>query len=113
MSTLIDLNTSATSLAGGASSASGTGEQWQVTGGGNFVKGDTITLSLTDSQTGVVTQIGAGNITNISPTFCYTYSNKVYMLADATAYFSAVSIPTSFNDPNAAGNGFITMSNFY
>lgn len=113
MSVLINLNNSASSLGGGAAGAAGTGEDWKFTGSGTFTVDETLTLTLTDSLTGLQTQIGAGNITGISPTFCFTYNNKMYLLAGATAYFSAVGDPTTFNDPTGQGNSFITMSNFY
>lgn len=113
MSVLIDVNTTANSLGGGSAATSGTGENWTVTGSGTFVKGDTIVLQVVDSQTGVVTQLGSGNITALVETFCYTYNNKVYMLSGDTAYFSAIGDATVFNDPAAAGNGFITMSDWF
>src|ERR1700754_2777121 len=113
MSVLINLNTTANSLGGGTASASGTGEDWKLTIGGTWVTGDTLTLQLTDSQTGVLTQIGAGNITGITPNYCYTYNNKLYMLSGNTVYFSAIGLPTVFNDPTAAGNGFITMNDWF
>ena len=113
MSVLINLDTSVNPLAGGADTAAGTGEDWKITGGGTFTKGDTVTLQLTDSQTGVLFQIGAGNITSLVESYCFTYNNKVYMLAGDTAYFSAIGDPTVFNDPTAAGNGFITMADWF
>lgn len=113
MSVLLNLNPTATTLSGGTTAANGVGEDWKITGGGTWTKGDTLTITLTDSQTGNVTQVGAGNLTGINPTFCFTYNDKVYLLAGSTTYFSAVESPTVFNDPSAAGNGFITMSNWY
>lgn len=113
MSVLIDVNTTASPFGGGTAASSGTGEDWKVTGAGTFVKGDKVTLLLTDAQTGILTQVGAGNITGLTSTFCFTYNNKVYMLAGDTTYFSAIGEPTIFNDPNAAGNGFITMSDWF
>ncbi len=113
MSVLINLNTSVNPLSGGADTVTGTGEEWKITGSGTFVKGDTITIQLTDSQTGVLTQLGAGNITALVETFCFTYNNKIYMLAGDTTYFSAIGEPTIFNDPTAAGNGFITMADWF
>lgn len=113
MSVLINLNNSATLLGGGSDAANGTGEDWKLTGSGTFTLKDTLTLELTDSLTGLQTQLGAGNITGIAATFCFTYNNKVYLLAGASAYFSAAGDATTFNDPNGPGNSFITMSNFY
>jgi hypothetical protein len=113
MSVLINLNTSVSALGGGADAAAGTGEDWKLTIGGAWGIGEKVTLILTDSLTGLQTQIGAGNVTGLSPNFCFTYNNKLYMLAGSSAYFSALAAPATFNDPNAAGNDFITMSNFY
>jgi hypothetical protein len=113
MSVLINLNTTAAAIGGGADTAAGTGQDWKFTIGGTWAVGDKVTIVLTDSLTGIQTQVGAGNITGLSPNFCFTYNNKVYMLAGATAYFSDLGSATSFNDPNGAGNSFITMSNFY
>lgn len=113
MSVLINLNTTAASLGGGADAAAGTGQDWKLTIGGTWAVGDKATLVLTDGQTGLQTQIGAGNITGVTPNFCYTFNNKVYLLAGGVAYFSEEGSGVSFNDPNGIGNGFITMSNWY
>jgi hypothetical protein len=75
--------------------------------------GGEVTLTLTDNLTGTQTQVGFGNVTGVVPTFLTAFNNKVYALAGATAYFSAEELPTTWNDPTAAGNSFITMTNFY
>ncbi len=113
MSVLINLNTTVNPLSGGTDAAAGLGEEWKITGSGTFHPGDTVTIQLTDNQTGVVTQLGAGNITGLTETFCFTYNNKVYMLAGDTTYFSAIGEPTVFNDPTASGYGFISMSDWF
>jgi hypothetical protein len=113
MTTTFTLNTTAQALAGGVAATAGSGGQWTLTVGGVYLPGDQITMELTDAATGVQTQIGAGNVTDILPTFCFTFSNKEYVLAGATFYFSSVAQPTVFNDPTQAGNGFVTLSNYY
>lgn len=113
MSVLINLKQTATALGGGAAAAAGTGQDWKATIGGTWAVGDKATIVLTDSQTGLQTQVGAGNITGLTPSFCYTFNNKVYLLAGGVAYFGEEGSGVSFNDPNGIGNGFITMSNWY
>ena len=107
------LSTTAQAMAGGVSSTNGNGAEYTFTVGGTFLTGDQITLQFTDSLTGFLTQVGAGNVTDVLPNYVFTFDNKEYVLANATAYFSAVGLPITFNDPNAAGNSFITMSNYY
>ena len=97
---------------GGANAATGTGMTYAFTISLTSSNGE-LTITLTDTLTGFQTQLGAGNVTGIIPTYIYTFSNKVYVLAGSTAYFSAVEAPTVWNDPNGAGNGFITMSNYF
>lgn len=113
MAVLLNLTTTCAALTGGASGSDGTGEDWRLAIGGRWATGDEVTLILTDAHTGLQTQIGAGNITGIAPNFAFTFNNKVYMLAGSTAYFSELAQPILWNDPNGAGNGFITMSNYY
>jgi hypothetical protein len=113
MSVLINLNPTATSLGGGAAAAAGTGADFKLTIGGTWAAGDKVTIDLTDGQTGLQTEIGAGNITGLTPNVCYTFNNKVYLLAGSSAYFSEEGAAVSFNDPNGIGNSFITMSNWY
>jgi hypothetical protein len=80
-----------------------------VTGG--FLTGDQITISLTDSVTGVQTQVGAGFATGVQPTFCMTFNNKVYAIDSDGVYFCAIGDPLTWNDPAAAGNGFVKLAN--
>lgn len=91
----------------------GQGQDYNFTLSLTGASGGEFTIVLTDVLTGLQTQIGFGNVTGIVPTFIYTFGNKVYALAGATAYFTALDEPTVWNDPNAAGNGFITMQNYY
>ena len=119
MSTLA-LTNPVTALTGGVDQYGGLGMQYGIVLSGTLALGDKLTLTLTDALTGLQTQIGAGNVTGLGAaftsqyaTFCSTFKNKVYVLAGATAYFSALGDPTIWDDPNAAGDSFITMSNFW
>jgi len=111
--TNFSLITTATSLAGGTAGSNGQGGEFTFTVGGTWTNNDSITLTFTDLVTGLQTQIGAGNVSAIIPNYCFTFSKKVYVLSGPTTYFSEVNIPTSFNNPNGSGNGFVQMSNFY
>ena len=73
----------------------------------------TTAITLTDSLTGVQYQLGAGYVTDVVPTFLYTYNQKVYALAAATAYFCAINDPSTWNNVNGNFNGFVLMSNYY
>jgi hypothetical protein len=119
MSTVALTNT-VNPLSGGVPQCGGQGMSYFVSLAGVFVPGKKLTLTLTDALTGLQTQIGAGFVTGTGmsfatqkASFCSTFSNKVYVLAGATAYFSALGDPTTWDDPNGAGNSFITMSNFW
>ena len=115
------INNTVQPVSGGVNAYGGQGEQYGVSISGTWVIGDTATITLTDTLTGLQTQIGAGNVTGLGGgslsgivgTFCFTFNNKVYLLAGPTAYFSALALPATWNDPSAAGNSFITMSNYY
>ena len=116
----VNLTNSVTPLAGGAAQYGGQGMEYGITLSGTFALGDKLTLTMTDGLTGLQTQIGAGNVTGLGAsfatqyaTYCSTFNNKVYVLAGATAYFPALGDPTIWDDPNAAGDSFITMSNFW
>ncbi len=97
---------------GGVNALAGTGQTYQFSLSA-WQPGSQATLTLTDQATGIQTQAGAGNVTGSAPTFCFVFGNKVYALAGSTVYFSAIGLADAFNDPNAAGNGFITLSNYY
>lgn len=107
------LNTTAQAMNGGADSADGRGMDYTVTVGGTWVANESLTLNLTDALTALQTQIGAGYVANIAPNFVMTFGDKVYALAGAGMYFSANGLATTFNDPNAAGNGFNLLSNSF
>lgn len=98
-------------MIGGSNLYGGLGEEYSLSANSGWIDGDTFTILFTDSLTGLQTQIGAGNVTNISPTFAKTFDQKVYLLAGSTVYFPALDDPTTWNDPNAVGNGFIVLGN--
>lgn len=108
-----NLTTTVTKMDGGVATVAGVGLDWLFTVAGTWATGEKITLIFTDATTAVQTQVGAGDVTGLVPTFAYTYDDKVYVLAGRTAYFSAIGEPTVWNDLNGIGNGNVTMSNFY
>ena len=112
MSTPIQYANPVLAPTGGVNALSGQGMDYHVTLALPSTNGE-VTLTLTDNLTGTQTQVGSGNVTGINPTFLSVFNNKVYALAGATAYFTAVDQPVIWNDPTAAGNGFITMRNYY
>lgn len=97
---------------GGANAFGGSGMNYQFTLA-PISSGSEVTVVLTDQLTGLQTQVGAGNVTGVVPAFLFTFNQKIYALAGSTAYFCALDEPAMWNDPNGAGNGFITMSNYY
>ena len=99
------ITTTASGFSNGATAIAGVGQETTFTFGGTFVTGDNYTVILTDSATGVQTQIGFGDFTGVVPDYCFVFQNKVYVLAGAGVYFSALALPTTFNDPNGSGNG--------
>lgn len=98
------------SPSGGSNAFTGTGQKYHFTLS-EFGASASLTLTLTDNLTGLQTQIGAGDVTGIEPTFVFAFNNKVYALA-AAAHFSALGAAAVWNDPNGAGNGFIPMKNY-
>lgn len=106
------LKTSVTEILGGVDQISGKGAIFQFQFAGTWATNDTFQATLTDSLTGFQNQIGSGFVSGVPFTFVQTFNDKVYGLSGATVYFSAVGDPSTWNDINAAGNGFITLSNF-
>jgi len=88
-------------------------ENYSVVFSSAWVAGDNWTVILTDVLTGLQTQVGFGFVSGVNFTFVFTYNNKVYGLAGSTIYMSAIDDPTVWNDPNASGNGFLTLTNWY
>lgn len=103
----------AITMAGGAAVSGGSGTKYKVSTAVNAAVGDTWEVALHNRQTDVTYSVGMGAITGLADTFCFTYDQKVYLLAGFTTYFSAVGQPTVFNDVNATGNGFVSMANAY
>lgn len=99
-------------MAQGVTAAVGTGQDDTFTFGGVWATGDTYTVLLTDATTGVTTQVGAGFVSGVLAVYVQTFSDKIYVLGGPTVYCSAVGLPTVFNDPNATGNGFVSMVNW-
>jgi hypothetical protein len=100
-------------MTGGVSAAAGVPAEWQLIVGGTWVDGDLYTINLLDTGSGFVSQIGAGFVTGQQPIQVQTFNNKVYLLAGASVFFSGVDQPITWNDPNGAFNGFITLSNYF
>lgn len=114
MATLtLNFNDPAVSLGNGAAVSGGQGESYVLTVGGTFEVGDLYTVTMTDSTTGIATQVGAGFATGAQPTFIKTFKNKIYALDGSTAYFCGEGEPTTFNNPNDPTNGFITLSDWW
>lgn len=107
------INTTCVPMTGGVAAVAAVGEDYQFTFGGAWATGDKWTVSLTDGSSGVVRQVGAGEVSGVVPNFAFTYANKVYVLSASTVYFSAVGNATIWNDPNATGDSFVTMSNWW
>ena len=109
----IPLTSTAVALSGGVSTVAGVGMDTQVTVGGTWATNDSFTFILTDGTSAVQTQVGAGYVSGIAPNLAFTFNNKVYTLAGATTYFSALNDPTVWNSPTGNFNGYVTMSNYY
>ena len=107
----MELVTSCFKMGGGTADASGTGEKRTVINTTTPAVNDQWSITIVDGVTEEALLIGAGNMTGVTPTACYTYGNKVYVLAGNSVYFSAVGAPTVFNSPQGVGNGFVSMAN--
>lgn len=116
--TKLSLTTTAQAMTGGKDAVQGVGEDVLFTFGAayntlSYNPGDLLTFVFTDAATGYQTQIGAGYVTGLAMNYCTTLSNKVYALNNGSVYCCAVGQPTIWNDPNALGNGYVTLSNWY
>lgn len=107
------LTTTADGMSGGLDSQDGRGNEYLFTATYAPQLGDQVTLVLTDTISGFQTSIGGGYASGVSPTYFYTFNQRVFALADQNWYFSAIGQPTIWNDPNAAGDGFEVLSNFF
>jgi len=100
-------------MQGGTTASAGSGQDTLLTFAGTWATGDTYNVVFTDSQTGVETTVGSGEVTGIQPTFVTTFGNRVHFVAGTVWYFSGINAPTLYNDPNGIGNGFINLTDFY
>lgn len=106
--------TTAKPMLGGADATAGVGGVAQFTVSGTWASDDTFSMVLTTPSDGRSVTLGAGALTNQNPTFALTYKKKLYLLGGGQIlWFSALNQPTVFNDVNAAGNGFMDLSNEY
>lgn len=105
------LKTSITPMAGGVSANAGTGQINQLTVSGSWTAGDLISIVPTETNDGFQMLLGAGDVTGVVPTFLLTYQKKLNFLAGTNWYFSAIDLPTQFNNFNTAGNSFIELAN--
>lgn len=103
------LTTTCTTLAGGVDAVAGEGQVDRFTVAGTWLVGDTIQILLLDTTSGVLTQIGFGAVSGLLPTYVFTYKNRLYVLVGSRFYFCALNDPTTFNDPNGVGNGFVDI----
>lgn len=97
---------------GGTNVFTGSGQDYRFTLS-SIGMGSEVTIILTSQQTGQQLQIGAGNVTGISPVYTFVFNNKAYVLAGNTVYFSAVNQPTLWNDPNGTGNSYLTLGDYF
>lgn len=77
--------------------------------GGTWVTGDVFGMILTNS--GIAVTVGAGFFGTSTMTFCYTYGNRVYVLAGSRMSFSGIGTPAVFNDYAGIGASWIDMAN--
>lgn len=105
------LLTSITPMSGGVSANAGTGQIIQLAVSGSWTLGDEYTFLFTETASGFQIQVGAGDVVGIVPTYLLTTKKKMNFLAGSVWYFSAIDLPTTFNDINTGGNGFIELAN--
>ena len=100
-------------MGGAVASSAGTGQVSLVTVGGTWVAGDLFNLSLTEHSTSRTVSLGSNWLTAQSPTYVMTYHNKANLLCGSTWGFSELGLPTSFNNPDGTGNGYVYLSDAY
>lgn len=96
---------------GGADSTGGLNETYTIAVTGTWAAGDTWVLTFTDSLSGTQTSVGFGIASGVQGVYCYTYSQKVYVLGGPNVYMSAVDEPTIWNDVTGLGNGQVELDN--
>lgn len=100
-------------MLGGGDAAAGTGGTSTITVSNTWATGDTFLVTLVNVITGVAQSLGYGTVSNSTPTYVMTYRNKVNILFGSTWAFSEIGLPTSFNNLEGTGNGYITLSDAY
>lgn len=105
-----NLNTTTVALHGGVDAVADVKEINTIEVLGTWIAGETYQIVFTLKETGLQYTFGLGDFTGKTPVFCFTYKNKIYFLAGAKVFFSAVGDPTVFNDPTGQFNGFVEMS---
>lgn len=103
----------ANAFAGGVAGVAGAAKTFRLFFAGDWEQGDHFTLTFTDAISGRSTNIGYGPATGTRPSYLKTFKRKLYSLADATLFFSALDDPTQLNATTTAGNGFIEMASEY
>ncbi len=107
------LISTAVAMAGGTDTEDGRGNEYLFDVVYTPQLNDQITLVLTDTLSGLQTSIGGGYVSGIALSYLYTFNNRIFGLSGSSWYFCALGSPTVWNDPNAAGNGFEQLSNFF
>lgn len=107
------LTTTCNAIEGGLDAVDGVGEEFLFGFTGAFLTNDQVTLIFTDALSGFQTYVGGGYASGVQPNFCYTFNNRIFTLAGSQLNFCAIGLPTTWNDPNAAGNGYVVMNNYY
>ncbi|MDE2097295.1 MAG: hypothetical protein KGL39_08640 [Patescibacteria group bacterium] len=101
-----------TTLANGANALEGVGETYSFSLSLPSTGGE-VSIFLTDNTTAYQVLVGFGNVSGQVFTYVTTFNEKLYGLAGPSVFCSATQEPSTFNDPNAVGNGYVTLSNWY
>ena len=107
------ISTTVTSLSGGVTAVAGVAKRYRLEYTGVWAVNEQLRIVLTDSLTGVSYVVGYGTLASVSPEFVFTYRNKENIIAGSGWYFSALALPSVFNDTNGIGNGYIELSDAY
>jgi hypothetical protein len=107
------LTTSATRMTGGTTAVAPTSKTIRFSVLGTWVTGNSFTITIVNPISGLVVTIGNGTVTGLTPSFVFTYKQKMNVLAGTDWAFSAIDRPTVFNDLNASGRGLIELANYY
>lgn len=107
---VIPNNTTVSTFAGGTTGEPAKNLVYRVSFGGTWAVNETYVFNIVTAANTIV--CGSGNLTKIVPTAILTYGNRVHMIAGSTWYFSDNNDATNW-DEQAAGAGFIELSNQY